>query len=237
MQTDAKCKAIMLDYGGTIDSDGLNWIRRFRNLYAKKNVNVPLDLFYDFIRSLESELLKQKNIRNYNLSTLVEQHVNLQIEHIGRLNTNYKFDENFGNYLHKSFLEDIDIIIERNRPFINKLSEIVPLAVTSNFFGNLEIVLTEYELIDYFKFALDSEIVGIRKPDPSFFLLAAEKLNLSPNEILYLGDSYAMDVKSALKLGFQVIWMRHPEIDFNDTNLTTVQSFQEFFSIVMDRLT
>ncbi len=236
MKCEARFKAIIFDFGGTIESDGLNWIRRFHHLYEEKNIHVPLHQFYDFIRSLDIQLINEENIRNYNLSTLVKCHIDYQLQNFDKLNLSVKPDKNFRKHIYRRFLNDTNVIIERNRPLIEKLSKLFNLGIVSNFYGNLDIVLKKYRLIKYFKVVVDSQVVGYRKPDPSIFLLAAKKLDVSPQEILFVGDSYAMDIRPTLKIGFGVVWMKHPEVDLTDPNITTIKSFPDFFDLVMDHI-
>ena len=65
MSSKPNIEAILLDYGGTLDSDGLNWIRRFHKIYIGLNIIIPLAQFYEFIRTIEADLIKQFNVKNF----------------------------------------------------------------------------------------------------------------------------------------------------------------------------
>ena len=54
---------------------------------------------------------------------------------------------------------------------------------------------------------LCSEEIGRLKPDPLPFLKLAEKLSFPPEEILYVGNSYAYDVMGAAKTGMKTAWI------------------------------
>ncbi|WP_169891230.1 HAD family hydrolase [Litchfieldia alkalitelluris] len=62
-----------------------------------------------------------------------------------------------------------------------------------------------------------SDEVGIAKPDPRLFELAAQKLSLSANEVLYVGDTWINDIIGPSKAGWNTVWfnhrMREPETD------------------------
>ena len=51
-----------------------------------------------------------------------------------------------------------------------------------------------------------SETTGRLKPHPDVFAHAAAKAGTSPEDILYVGDSYTSDVEGAQNAGWQVAW-------------------------------
>ncbi|MGX7204291.1 HAD family hydrolase [Enterococcus pingfangensis] len=54
-----------------------------------------------------------------------------------------------------------------------------------------------------------SDGVQIQKPDPDIFRLMEEKLNLTPDSLLYVGDSFDNDVLGAKAAGWSVWWFNH----------------------------
>lgn len=62
---------------------------------------------------------------------------------------------------------------------------------------------------DIFKFSLQAGPDGRMKPYPDLFLTAAQRLNVSPNAILHIGDSHRADVMGALNAGCQAAWLDH----------------------------
>jgi putative hydrolase of the HAD superfamily len=60
----------------------------------------------------------------------------------------------------------------------------------------------------YFDAILVSEWEGIKKPDPQIFIRALEKLSISPNESIFIGDHPENDVKAAQNVGMKGIWKR-----------------------------
>lgn len=51
--------------------------------------------------------------------------------------------------------------------------------------------------------------VGMAKPSKAIFDLLAERLQLLPEEICYVGDSFENDVVGAKGAGWKVIWLNH----------------------------
>ena len=79
------------------------------------------------------------------------------------------------------------------------------LAVISNADGRIEEVLVRCGLRPHFEFVLDSEIVGVEKPDPAIFAEACARLGLLPASCLYVGDLYPVDYIGATGAGMQAV--------------------------------
>lgn len=58
----------------------------------------------------------------------------------------------------------------------------------------------------YFDFMLFSNEIGMRKPRPEVFKLAAEKFGVEPNKILHIGDNMESDVHGSMEAGFKSIY-------------------------------
>lgn len=71
------------------------------------------------------------------------------------------------------------------------------LCVISNEPSDLVEFLRLYHLLDYFDAIYLADEVGKKKPDPEFFKLACEDLDIPPESLVHIGDQYAFDVVSA----------------------------------------
>jgi putative hydrolase of the HAD superfamily len=56
-----------------------------------------------------------------------------------------------------------------------------------------------------------SEAVGLKKPDPAIFLLAAEKIGEAAEACLFVGDNPEVDIVGAAGVKMQTIWFRNGE--------------------------
>ncbi|WP_155590747.1 HAD family hydrolase [Lysinibacillus cavernae] len=65
----------------------------------------------------------------------------------------------------------------------------------------------------YFDVILVSEWEGIKKPNPQLFIRALEKLNVLPNECIFIGDHPENDVKGAQRIGMKGIWKKDLQWD------------------------
>jgi putative hydrolase of the HAD superfamily len=53
--------------------------------------------------------------------------------------------------------------------------------------------------------------VGLRKPDPEIYLLAAERLGVSPQACLYVGDGSYRELSGAAAVGMRPVLIRDPQ--------------------------
>lgn len=81
------------------------------------------------------------------------------------------------------------------------------LAVISNADGRVARYLAHAGLADAFEFILDSGAVGIEKPDPRIFEMALERLDLGAHEVVYVGDSWEIDVVGATGVGIHPVYL------------------------------
>ena len=69
------------------------------------------------------------------------------------------------------------------------LSQHLPLAVATNRGNSMTEILQQFSLAGYFRAVVTSRDVPRPKPAPDMLLLAAERLQLEPQELLFVGDS------------------------------------------------
>ena len=80
--------------------------------------------------------------------------------------------------------------------------------LVSNFYGNVETVIRDMGLREYFQGVIESAVVGVRKPNPTIFKLGVVALGLNPEQVLVVGDSFRKDIEPSLSLGCQVAWLK-----------------------------
>jgi len=71
--------------------------------------------------------------------------------------------------------------------------------------------LREMNIINFFDIIITFDDTSEKKPSEKPFKLAMEKLNLSPDEILFVGDSTTRDIIPAKKLGMKTLRIKRPE--------------------------
>ncbi|MGI5835613.1 MAG: HAD family hydrolase [Chloroflexota bacterium] len=87
------------------------------------------------------------------------------------------------------------------------------LAVVSNGPNNTSDLLAQCGLLHYFDLVVASQALGIQKPDPRIFSFALDRLGVSPQEALFVGDLYEVDVVGARAAGIDAVMIdRHGKI-------------------------
>lgn len=76
-------------------------------------------------------------------------------------------------------------------------------AVLSNFNSNLGSILDQLIGKEIFSEIIISENENYRKPSLEFYELALKKINVNPEEVLYIGDSLKLDIIPTKKLGIK----------------------------------
>jgi len=79
------------------------------------------------------------------------------------------------------------------------------VGVVSNSRGTIEAHLRSLGLADDLACVVDSGVVGVEKPDPRVFAIAAERLRVAPERAVYVGDLYSVDVAGARGAGWRAI--------------------------------
>ena len=77
--------------------------------------------------------------------------------------------------------------------------------MVSNADGRVQELLGHVGLERYFEFVVDSQVVGISKPDPRIFRTALDRLRVEPRRTLYVGDLYPVDVAGARSAGMEAL--------------------------------
>jgi HAD superfamily hydrolase (TIGR01549 family) len=101
-----------------------------------------------------------------------------------------------------------------------------PLGLLSNFDSaetGLRIVAT-HGLRPYFSPIHISEAIGYRKPRREAFLRTAEAMGVAPQDVLFIGDTFALDVVGAKSVGMDAAWFDRqntpPDLDKAQPNYT-----------------
>ncbi len=110
------------------------------------------------------------------------------------------------------------------------LNEIeIPIGIISNFNSSLEKKLNEF-FGPVFSDIFVSEKIGISKPSTEFYQKALDKINVNPKDILYIGDSFKLDLKPSLELGITSYIIDRD--NFYPNNSNTIQSLSELKNLI-----
>jgi putative hydrolase of the HAD superfamily len=95
------------------------------------------------------------------------------------------------------------------------------LGIVSNAEGQIEGDAKRMGLTPFFNVIVDSHVVGVAKPDPRIFQIALDRIGSQPEETLFAGDIYSIDMLGAKAAGIEgrlidqmelYDWIDHPRI-------------------------
>lgn len=82
------------------------------------------------------------------------------------------------------------------------------LGIIANQPGEVEAVLEERGLLDYFEVRAISDVLNLHKPNPEFFRWAIKEAGVEPHQALMVGDRIDNDVRPAKAIGMKTAWLR-----------------------------
>lgn len=150
---------------------------RFWKLYREEKVSKE-ELRYQRLRqSFDSLNLK---IKDKTIDVLSDDY----IEHLSR----------FGHVLPGTF-EILDYLRDKYRLHI----------ITNGFEETQKKKMINAKIWDYFEVIVNSEMAGVKKPNPKIFQLALKRASVAAQNSLMIGDNLEADILGAQAVGFQTI--------------------------------
>lgn len=207
-----KIKGYIFDFGGTIDTAGCHWGRKMWQAYQEQKVPVTEDMFREAYVYAERTMGKKPIIMpDYTFYETLEQKLWLQFMYLNEqgvlVNSNFVLASLRSAVLQQLY-DEVKTIIAKSKEVLLKLKEKYPLVLVSNFYGNMNVVLEEFELNELFDKVIESAVVKVRKPDPQIFVLGVQALGMKANEVAVVGDSYDKDIVPAHSIGCNTIWLK-----------------------------
>ena len=199
-----RLRAVLFDYGGTLDGAGRHWLPRFFDTYRAAGLALTFDRLRDAFDHATRCAYAEARLADMSLRETVAFHIARQMEH---LDIN---DDVVAARVCAAFVRDSLAALEDSRAVLARLGGRVRLGVISNFYGNLERILEEAGVAALLATIVDSGRVGMHKPAPEIFALALRRIGCAPAEALYVGDSFEKDIVGAHAAGLRTAWLVGP---------------------------
>ena len=192
--------AVLFDFGGTLDADGVAWKERFHRLFEAEGVEAGPARFDPVFYAADDALVGAVP------ETLSLEGTVLRVA--GGVAAALRPDDTtLGSRVAARFLAEARACFEANAPVLDRLAQRYRLGIVSNFYGNLPTVCDNAKVRRYFGVIVDSAQVGFLKPDPRIFLAAVKALGIEPSRTVMVGDSLARDMAGARAAGMAHIWL------------------------------
>ncbi|MDB5954698.1 HAD-IA family hydrolase [Ramlibacter sp.] len=98
-------------------------------------------------------------------------------------------------------------LFEDALPALELLAARYPLVALSN--GNADV--QRVGIGRFFRASVSAREFGVGKPDPRIFHAAAGALDLTPADVLHIGDDATLDALGALNAGMQAAWLNRSD--------------------------
>jgi HAD superfamily hydrolase (TIGR01549 family) len=192
--------AVLFDFGGTLDADGLAWKERVYRLFRDEGIAVERERFDPLFHAADDAL-----VGTIPPTTSFDATVARLVAGVAdalRLD-----DPRMTARIGRRFVDDAREHLRGNAPLLARLARQARLGIVSNFYGNLARVCDDVGIRPLFSVLVDSAQVGCAKPEPRIFHHALDALGLGPGEATFVGDSLARDMVGARAVGMRHIWL------------------------------
>lgn len=194
----AQKTAILFDFGGTLDSDGLPWKTRVARLFGGAGVTAG-DGFDPLFYAADDALVGTVDI-DLPLRDTVERLVLPLGQALGA-------SRELADGVAARFTDETLDRLHARAALLARLARRYRLGIVSNFYGNLERICADAGIAPFFGVIVDSARVGAEKPDPRIFGAALTALDVAPADALFVGDSLSRDMAGARDAGMAHAWL------------------------------
>ena len=192
--------ALLFDFGGTLDADGVPWKERFYRLFLARGVDVPRERFDPIFHAADDALIGS-------VPPLFPFRDTVQSVATGVAHGLGITDPGLTTGVAEAFVDQALAVARRNVPILARLAGRYRLGIVSNFYGNLATVCDDVGVRPFFGVIVDSVWAGCTKPDPLIFRRAVDGLRVAPGEATFVGDSLSRDMAGARAAGMPHIWL------------------------------
>ncbi len=197
---DAITTAVLFDFGGTLDADGIPWKERVFRLLQDTGVVMARERF-DPVFYAADDALVGTIPPTLSFADTVQRLVTGVARALG------VDDDAVPAGVAGRFLAEAHERLRANTPLLERLAQRYRLGIVSNFYGNLEQVCDDAGIRPFFGAIVDSTRVGCVKPDPRIFRHALDALGTSAAHATFVGDSLSRDMAGARSVGMRHVWL------------------------------
>ncbi len=226
MQQTGKFKAVLFDLGGTIMKT-VDVPEIHRRILEAHGINAPLDKIAEAHDANQREHDPEEMARigqeywvKWNLKMLQRLGIRENKEFLAR-----KIDESWWKYselaVHSDVKETLTQLLDRG---------IKTGIVTNGTERDIKQILQKLNLTSYFDVAVGVDTCKKAKPRKEIFLYALNKLNVKPEEAIFVGDSMKYDYEGAEKAGLKSILIDRD--GKKPANVDTIRNLAELLTYV-----
>lgn len=176
----------------------------FKKIFLENGIGIDLDNFLEvyipqnlaFWKLYREEKINKTNLRYQRLKTVFDiMGIQISDETINLLSEEYI-----------AHLSSFDHLFPGTTEILNYLQGRYSLHIITNGFQEIqEKKMRNSDIHGYFDKIINSEMAGVKKPNPIIFELALKTAEVIPEKSLMIGDSLEADIMGAQAVGFHVL--------------------------------
>lgn len=176
----------------------------FQKIFQENNVDVDLKGFLDVYVPINLRYWKMYREERISKKELRYQRLKSAFDVLGIEVSNVVINLLSQEYI--NYLSSFNYLFDHTIEILDYLSPNYNLHIITNGFQEVQHKkMRNAGILDYFDVIIDSEMAGVKKPNPKIFELALETAITVPERSLMIGDSIEADILGAKALGFHVL--------------------------------
>ncbi|WP_439153027.1 YjjG family noncanonical pyrimidine nucleotidase [Winogradskyella sp.] len=205
-------KHVFFDLDHTLWDFDKNSGLTFERIFKLNNIEIQLDTFL--------EVYEPINLKYWKLYR--EERVTKPALRYGRLREAFdavkiRVQDDMINHLAIAYIDHLTTfnhLFDGTEQILSYLREKYELHIITNGFEEAqERKMINANIKHYFKSVTNSEMVGVKKPNPKIFNFALESAKARPEESIMIGDSLEADIEGAAQIGMDTI-----HFDYKDSH-------------------
>jgi len=200
----SKITDVFFDLDHTLWDFDRNSALTFQLLFQKHQLAVNLEQFLEFYTPI--------NLKYWKLYR--EEKVEKEALRYLRLRESFdllqfKIDDNTIGLLSEEYIDNLSSfkhVLPGTFEILEYLKEHYRLHIITNGFAEgQEKKMRNSNIRHYFEVVVNSEMAGVKKPNPKIFQLALENAQVSAEQSMMIGDNFEADILGAQKVGFSTL--------------------------------
>ena len=201
----------------------------FEKIFKINNLDVELSTFLEVYEPINLDYWKLYR----------EEKVTKEALRYGRLKDafnaiNINVEDDMINHLSVAYIDHLTTfnhLFDGTLDILNYLKDKYELHIITNGFEEAqERKMDNANIKDYFKTITNSEMVGVKKPNPKIFNFALDSAKASPTESVMIGDSLEADIEGAHSIGMETIYFDYRNLNNSNgyNRVTTLKSIETY---------
>ncbi len=224
-----KIKHVFFDLDHTLWDFDKNSGLTFEKIFKINNLDVELSTFLEVYEPINLDYWKLYR----------EEKVTKEALRYGRLKDafnaiNINIEDDMINHLSVAYIDHLTTfnhLFDGTLDILNYLKDKYELHIITNGFEEAqERKMDNANIKSYFKTITNSEMVGVKKPNPKIFNFALDSAKASPTESVMIGDSLEADIEGAHSIGMETIYFDYRNLNNSNgyNRVTTLKSIETY---------